>query len=159
MDVVLIILGVILLVVGLIGCFLPVIPGPPIAYLALVLLDFTTPVHFTISQLILWLVLVIAVQVADYFVPTIGVKRFGGTKYGSWGCLLGTLAGIFIFPPWGILIGPFIGALLGELISGQEFRKAIKAGIGAFMGFLFGTILKIMLWGWFVYLFIHALIS
>lgn len=159
MDVVLIILGVILLVVGLMGCFLPVIPGPPLAFLALVILDLTTSVHFTLSQYIIWLVLVLVVQVADYFVPTLGVKKLGGTKYGSWGCLAGTLIGVFLFPPWGILIGPFAGALIGELISGQEFHKAIKAGMGAFLGFLFGTILKIMLWGWFVYQFIHALVS
>ena len=159
MDIFLITLGIILLIIGLIGCFLPVLPGPPIAYLALVVLDFSDQVYFTWGQLIFWLILVIIIQVADYFVPTLGVKKFGGTKYGTWGCLAGTLIGIFIFPPWGILVGPFAGAVIGELLSGKEAKHALKAGLGAFLGFLFGTILKIMLWGWFVYCFIRALVA
>ena len=159
MDVFLIVLGIILLIVGLIGCFLPVVPGPPLAYLALVALDFTGNIYFTWGQLLFWLLLVVIVQVADYVVPTLGVKKFGGSKYSSWGCLLGTLIGIFVFPPWGIIVGPFIGAFLGEVISGKQAQQALKAGMGAFLGFLFGTIFKIMLWGWFVFCFVRALIS
>ena len=159
MDIFLIVLGIILLIAGLIGCFLPILPGPPLAYLALVALDFTDKVYFTWGQLIFWLVLVIIVQVADYFVPTLGVKKFGGSRYGSWGCLIGTLIGVFMFPPWGIIVGPFAGAFAGEMLSGKQARHALKAGFGAFIGFLFGTIFKLMLWGWFVFCFIQALVA
>jgi Uncharacterized protein conserved in bacteria len=158
MDIVLIILGAICLLTGLAGCLLPLLPGPPLAYIGMVFLHFTEKIHFSTTQLIVWLVLVIVVQVADNFIPTLGTKKLGGTKWGTWGCLAGTLLGIFIFPPWGIIIGPFLGAAIGELMGGKETQHAIKAGVGAFMGFLFGTIIKFMLCGWFTFEFIQAIV-
>ncbi len=158
MDIFLIIIGAILLLVGLVGCILPIIPGPPIAYLSIVALHFTDKVSFSAKQLLIWLMLVIIIQVADYFIPMLGVKKLGGTKWGNWGCLIGTLIGVIIFPPWGIVVGPFAGAFIGELLSGKKVDLAFKAGFGAFIGFLFSTILKIALCGWFVFCFIHALI-
>ena len=115
MDILLIIIGSICLLAGLIGCIVPMLPGPPIAYMALVLLHFTDKVQFTITQLLLWLLLVIVIQVLDYFIPMFGVKRFGGTSWGNWGCIIGTFTGLFLFPPWGVIIGPFAGAFIGEL--------------------------------------------
>ena len=115
MDIFLIILGSICLLVGLIGCIVPMLPGPPIAYVALVLLQLTDKVTFTPLQLFFWLLLVVVIQILDYFVPMFGVKRFGGTGWGNWGCIIGTFAGLFLFPPWGVIIGPFAGAFIGEL--------------------------------------------
>lgn len=158
MDVFLIILGCICLLVGMAGCILPMLPGPPLAYIALVLLHFTDKASFTVTQLLVWLLLVIIIQVLDYFIPSLGVKRFGGTKWGKWGCLIGTIAGIFLFPPWGIVIGPFIGAFIGELLGGKETQHALKAGLGAFAGFLLGTVLKVAVCGWFIFCFIRALV-
>lgn len=158
MDILLIILGSICLLVGLAGCILPMLPGPPIAYLALIFLHFTKYADFTLGQLLIWLFLVVVVQVLDYFVPTIGVKRLGGSKWGNWGCIIGTFAGIFLFPPWGIILGPFLGAIIGELLAGKEAGKAFKAGIGAFAGFLVGTVLKVSLCGWFIFCFVRALL-
>ena len=154
MDIFLIIIGCICLLVGMAGCIVPMLPGPPIAYVALVLLHFTDKVDFTATQLLLWLLLVIAIQILDYFIPMFGVKRFGGTKWGKWGCMAGTFAGIFLFPPWGIIIGAFIGELLG----GKETHHALKAGMGAFIGFLFGTVLKVAVCGWFIFCFVRALV-
>lgn len=158
MDIVLIILGILCLIGGFVGCIAPVLPGPPIAYAALVLLHFTERVQFTTSQLVIWFLLVIIVQIADYFIPMIGTKKMGGTKWGIRGCLIGTIAGIFIFPPWGILFGPLAGAILGELLGGKETLHAVRAGLGAFLGFMAGVILKFTVCGIFTYLFIHALI-
>ena len=155
MDIFLIIIGCICLLVGMAGCIVPMLPGPPIAYVALVLLHFTDKVDFTATQLLLWLLLVIAIQILDYFIPMFGVKRFGGTK---WGCMAGTFAGIFLFPPWGIIIGPFAGAFIGELLGGKETHHALKAGMGAFIGFLFGTVLKVAVCGWFIFCFVRALV-
>ena len=159
MDILLIILGAICLLVGLAGCILPMLPGPPIAYIGLFLLHFTSRVQFTLTQLLIWLAAVVIIQVIDYFIPTMGTKRFGGTKWGTWGCLIGTFIGIFIFPPWGILLGPFAGAVIGELLAGKETRHALRAGFGAFLGFMLGVILKFTVCGWFIYVFISSLIS
>ena len=158
MDIFLIIIGCICLLVGMAGCIVPMLPGPPIAYVALVLLHFTDKVDFTATQLLLWLLLVIAIQILDYFIPMFGVKRFGGTKWGKWGCMAGPFAGIFLFPPWGIFIGPFAGAFIGELLGGKETHHALKAGMGAFIGFLFGTVLKVAVCGWFIFCFVRALV-
>ena len=158
MDILLIIIGSICLLAGLIGCIVPMLPGPPIAYMALVLLHFTDKVQFTITQLLLWLLLVIVIQVLDYFIPMFGVKRFGGTSWGNWGCILGTVTGLFLFPPWGVIIGPFAGAFIGELLGGKETHHALKAGFGAFVGFLMGTVLKVAVCGWFIFCFISALV-
>lgn len=158
MEIVLIILGAICLLAGLAGCLLPFLPGPPLAYIGMVLLHFTEKVQFSTTQLIVWLVLVIIVQVADNFIPMLGTKKLGGTKWGTWGCLIGTLVGAILFPPWGIIVGPFAGAVIGELLGGKETQHAIRAGFGAFLGFMFGTIIKFMLCGWFIFEFIRALV-
>ena len=159
MDILLIVLGSLCLLIGLIGCIVPALPGPPIAYGALILLHLTDKVQFTWTQLIIWLVVVIIVQILDYFIPTLGTKKLGGTKWGIWGCFFGTIIGLFVFPPWGVILGPFLGAVIGELLGGKETQEALKAGLGAFLGFMVGTILKFMVCGWFIYVFISALIQ
>ena len=158
MDILLIIIGIILLAIGLVGCLLPIIPGPPIAYISLVLLHLTDKASFSMKQLTICLLLVIILQIVDYIIPTLGVKKMGGGKWGNWGCLFGTLIGVIFFSPWGIIIGPFVGAFLGEALSGKSSHHAFKAGFGAFIGFLFGTILKLILCGWFIFCFFKALI-
>lgn len=158
MDILLIALGAACLLIGLIGCIVPVLPGPPLAFVALVLLHLTDKVQFTITQLIIWLIIVVVVQLIDYFIPTYGTKKLGGTRWGVWGCFFGTLIGLFVFPPWGVILGPFIGAVAGELLAGKATHHALKAGLGAFLGFMAGTLLKFVTCGWFIYVFISALI-
>lgn len=156
MDIFLIAASAVCLIVGLLGCVLPVLPGPPIAYVGLLLLHFTDKVQYSATQLLVWLLLVVIVQVLDYFIPMLGSKYSGGSKWGSWGCFIGTILGLF-FLPWGIIIGPFLGAFIGELIGDKELRQALKSGIGSLLGFLFGTVLKLMLCGYFCYQFIMGL--
>ncbi len=157
MDILLIILGMLCLLAGLAGCFLPVLPGPPVSYAGLLLLHFTDKVHFSTTQLILWALLVVIVQVMDYVTPMLGTKYSGGGICGYWGCIIGTIAGLFIFPPWGILIGPFAGAVIGELLGGKKSAEAFKAGLGAFIGFLFSVVVKVSVCGYFIYCFVAAL--
>ena len=95
MDILLIILGAICLIVGLAGCIAPMLPGPPLSYVGLLLLHFTSQADFTTTELLVWLAIVIAVLLLDYFVPMLGTKYFGGSKWGSWGCVIGTIAGLF----------------------------------------------------------------
>ena len=158
MDLPLIILGMALLVAGLLGCFIPLIPGPPLAYAGLVLLHLTGGVTFTATQLLVWLLLVVAVQILDYFVPMLGSKYTGGSKWGTRGCLVGTLIGLF-FMPWGLLIGPFLGAFIGELLGGNATTRALKSGIGSLLGFLMGTVVKCMVCGYFAWQFIRAMMG
>ena len=156
MDIVLIILGIFCLVGGLAGCILPMLPGPPLAYAGMLLLHFTDQVQFTTPQLLVWLALVAVIQALDYFVPLLGTKYSGGSKWGTRGCLVGTVIGLF-FMPWGLIVGPFAGAFIGELLGGRETVQALKSGFGSLLGFLFGTVVKCILCGYFIWQFVIAL--
>jgi hypothetical protein len=142
MDIFLIILGSILMLVGFIGCALPILPGPPISFLAVLLLNWTERVSFTDDLLWTLALVTAAVTVLDYLVPIYGTKKFGGTKKGVWGSTIGLILGLFFFPPFGIIIGPLLGAFLGELSAGQDSNKALRSAMGSFLGFLTGTLLK-----------------
>ncbi len=150
MDVLLIILSILCLLVGLAGCIVPALPGPPLSYVGLLLLHFTDVVEFSTAQLLIWLVVVVVIQLLDYFVPMLGTKYFGGTKWGSRGCIIGTVIGLF-FMPWGILLGPFLGAFIGELLGGGKAWHALKSGFGSLVGFLIGTVLKCVVCGYFIW--------
>jgi len=151
MDYILLILGIICLIGGLIGCILPALPGPPLSYVGLLLIHFTRWIQFSITELLIALGIVVIVQIIDYFIPIYGTKRMGGTRWGTWGCFIGTIVGLLFFPPWGILIGPFAGAVVGELLGGKEAANALRAGFGALAGFLLGTILKLIVCAWFIF--------
>lgn len=156
MDVVLIILSAVCLVLGLCGCVLPALPGPPVAYVGLVLLHLTDKVQFTTTQLLVWLGIVIIAQILDYFIPMLGTKYTRGSKWGSWGAFVGSIVGLF-FLPWGLLAGPFLGAFIGELLGNKTLSQAFKSGAGSLLGFLFGTILKLVLCSYFIVEFIISL--
>lgn len=158
MDILLIIIGVICLIVAMLGCVLPLLPGPPLAYVGMLLFHFTDRLQFTPVQLVVWAVLVILVQVLDYVIPMLGTKYAGGTKWGNWGCVIGTVVGLF-FPPWGIVLGPFLGAVIGELVGDKKLKDALRSGFGSLVGFLFGTVIKLMLCGYFGWQFIAAFFS
>ena len=150
METLLIILAFACIVLGIIGSVLPVLPGIPLSYGGILILHFTEKVQFTLPFLILWAVIILVVQVLDYYVPIWGTKKFGGSKRGIWGCAIGMVFGLF-FGPWGIVLGPFVGAVAGELTGGKQTRAAIKAGIGSFIGFLLGIISKLIVGGFLLY--------
>ncbi|MDB4583252.1 DUF456 domain-containing protein [Draconibacterium sp.] len=156
-DVVLIVLGSIFIISGILGCVLPIIPGPPLSYVGLLLLHFTEKYSFASKFLIIWAAITIAVYVVDYFIPMWGTKKFGGSKRGIWGSIIGLLIGLFFFPPIGIIIGPFLGAVIGELSAGKDSGTALKSGFGSFMGFLTGTLLKLITSGMMTWYFFKEL--
>ena len=158
MNVFLIIIAGILLIIGLTGCVLPVIPGVPLSYVGILLLHFTENVQFSVTFLIVWAVIVIVVQVLDFYIPVWETKRFGGSRWGTIGSLTGIIVGLF-FAPWGIIIGSFVGAVIGELLSGRASQDALKAGLGAFVGFLLGTVAKLTVSVFLIYCYVEALIS
>lgn len=157
MDIVLIILGAVCLLMGMIGCFVPILPGVPLAYGGLWLLQATERVQFTWRFLIIWGVVVVVVQALDYIVPAWGTKHYGGSKAGIFGSIIGLMIGLFM-GPWGIILGPFAGAILGELIAGKKVGKAIRSGWGSFIGLMTGTVLKVICCGLMAYYFIAELI-
>ena len=142
-DILLIIAGIILLLVAFAGCFLPVLPGPPLAFGALILLHFTTVTD--VPSEVLWSMagLALLVTILDYVVPVWGTRKFGGSKAGERGAIAGVIVGLFL-GPLGIILGPFFGALAGELLSGPPGDKAFRSAIGSFKGFLLGVGLKLM---------------
>lgn len=147
MEFFLLVIAFLLILIGAVGSVLPVLPGPPLAYCGLLILHFSGKDF----RLPLWILLVtgvltLTITILDYVMPAYGTKYFGGSKYGSWGSTIGLIVGVFSswLGPWGILIGPFLGALIGELIYGQSTGKAFQAALGSFLGFLGGTFMKIM---------------
>lgn len=143
MDWIWISLGILLTIAGIAGCILPLIPGPPLSYIALLLLLAVDEQTFPPRFLIIWLLITVIVTMMDYYVPVWGTKKFGGSRKGIWGATIGLIVGIFFFPPFGMIAGPFLGAFFGELIEGKDTRAALRSGFGSFIGFVAGTVMKL----------------
>jgi hypothetical protein len=158
MDYILIGLGIIFMITGIFGCILPLLPGPPLNYIGLLLLHFTAGYQFSNRFLVIWGIVTVVVYALDYVIPVWGTKKFGGSKRGVWGSMIGLIAGMFFFPPFGIIIGPFAGAVIGELTAGKDSKAALKSGFGSFVGFLTGTILKLIASGIMTWYFAKELI-
>ncbi len=159
MDVILLSVSVLLLLAGIAGCLLPVIPGPPLSFLALLLVSFTKYAEFTVNFLIITGIIAVLVTLVDLAVPVWATKKCGGSRYGMWGAGIGIIAGIFFFPPAGLLLGPLAGAITGELIRGTGGRRAVIAGLGSFAGFLLGVGLKLAVSGTLTVYFVRAVFS
>lgn len=144
MEWLLIIIGFVLVLTGIAGSILPLIPGPPVAYAGLLLQQLREDPPFSTQFLLIWAGIVIVSLVLDYLIPIWGTKKFGGTKYGVWGCTLGFLAAFWL-GPWGVIIGPFVGAFVGEMIAQDNSTIALKAAFGSFVGFLMGSFLKLVI--------------
>ena len=143
MDIFLLTLGSVFILLGIIGSFLPVLPGPITGWIGLYLLHLTNAINMNWSFLGITLAIAIFVWGIDYVIPTWGTKKFGGSKYGVRGSMAGLIVGLVFLGPLGIIIGPFLGALIGELIfDTANFNRALKAAFGSFVGFLLSTGLK-----------------
>jgi uncharacterized protein YqgC (DUF456 family) len=159
MTTAIIIFGLILVIVGLIGCFLPFLPGPPLSFLALIALSFAKNWEpFSATFLIIMGILTVIMLILDYIVGAAGAKKFGASKWGIWGSMLGMIVGLFVFPPFGLFIGGFVGALAGELYVGKSGDEALKAGIGVFVGNLVGIGLKVGLCGVMLFFYVKEML-
>jgi uncharacterized protein len=137
---------VVLFVVGMAGAVYPVLPGALAIYAAFIVYGFM--IGFEPFGLWFWLIqttIVAVLMIADYLVSALGVKKFGGTKASVIGSTIGLLVGPFVIPVAGLLIGPFLGAVVGELLVGTELRQAMRAGVGALVGFFSGLVVKVIL--------------
>jgi len=141
MDILYAVAAAVLLAVSFVGCAVPVLPGPALAFSGLLVL---LPSRFAPSAniCIAFGVACAVVLALDYIVPAFGAKKFNCSRWGIFGCAVGTIIGIF-FVPWGVIAGPFLGAVAGELIAGKRFGASLKGGLGAFLGFIFGVALKV----------------
>ena len=146
MEIFLLVIAFLLMLIGIIGCIVPGLPGTPIAYLGLWIAQATERVDFSWQFLLVWGIVMIAVSALDYIVPAWGTKHYGGTKYGVWGSTIGVFVGLF-FGAAGVILGPLVGAVLGEMPSGKALAEALKAGWGSFVGILFGTVIKLICCG------------
>lgn len=155
MDIALLIIGFILMFAGLIGSFLPVLPGPPLSWIGLVLFYLTKPIALDYKFLGITLFIAVLVTVMDYIIPALGTKKFGGTKYGMWGTTIGLIIGLLMPIPLGFLLGALIGAYVGEMLyDSKDTKRALKAAFGSFIGFLSSTFLKFTVTAWFLVIFI-----
>lgn len=150
------ILGFILILAGLVGSFLPVLPGPPISFIGLLIIHFLGGASLSNTILYVYAIFSVVLLILDYYLPVWTTKKCGGSKAGQWGATIGVLLGLFA-GPWGIILGPLVGAYVGELIAGRNNQDAWQSAKGAFLGFLLGTGLKIMLVGAMLWSAIHSI--
>jgi uncharacterized protein YqgC (DUF456 family) len=146
MDIVLLITGLFCCLLGVFGSFLPVLPGPPVSWLGLLLLILTAAVPDDWWLIVITGIVAFVVVALDYWIPVVGTRKFGGSRSGMIGTTIGLLVAI-VFPVLGIagiIIWPFVGAIIGELINKTGRKQALKAAFGSFVGFLTGTFLKFM---------------
>jgi len=144
MSVVGMVIAVIFFTAGIIGTFLPVLPGAPLIWLGMLIYGI-----FVKFNNLSWLfyagqgLAVALVFLIDYLAGVWGVKRYGGSKAAVWGSVLGGLLGIILLGPFGLIFGPFAGAVAGEFYRKSDLNKAFQVGIGTLIGFLGGTVLKL----------------
>ena len=152
MSVTFIILAIVCAIIGIIGSIVPGLPGPPVAWAALLFVHLSAVHPYTMNFLVVMGIVAAVITVLDFIVPVWGTKKMGGTKSGTRGSTIGLIVSVFILPvlgitigPFGILgilAGPFLGAYIGELMANNK-EGAFRAAIGSFVGFLTGTLMKL----------------
>jgi len=158
LDILFTVFAIILLVVGIVGCFVPALPGPPLAWCGLLLAKFSSYNNIQIWLLIVTFAITVGVTIFDYFSPSILTKKAGGSKGSRTGATIGLIIGLFI-GPWGIILGPFVGAFIGEYFSNNhEFKPAIKVAFAALLSFLVSTGIKLCAVFTFIWIYIFSFI-
>lgn len=151
MDVFLIIIAIICAVLAIIGSYVPAVPGPVLGYGALWIAQATSYCNFSKTYLAVMTLATIVVFALDYFLPSLITKKMGASNAASWGAFIGSIVGMFLTPV-GIILGMLLGAFIGEYcFADGNHVKSIKAAIGAFLGFLAGTGVKLILCSWILF--------
>jgi uncharacterized protein YqgC (DUF456 family) len=143
MDLFLLIIGFLMVLLGVLGSFLPILPGPLTGWLGLLIIHFTSVIPMNYIFLGITFGVAMIIWILDYIIPAMGTKHFGGSKYGVYGTTIGLLIGLVSPIPFGILIGAFLGAFIGELLfDRKDTNSAIKASFGSFIGLLASATIK-----------------
>ena len=145
MDILIFVIGIILCLTGIVGSFIPVVPGPITSWFGILILNLTDAVPFNLKFVLITLLAAVLVFLVDFITPIYGVKKLGGSYRGQIGASLGLLIGIFIIGPLGIFLGPLIGALAGEMINNKSLKKSFKPALGSILGTLTGIVIKFCL--------------
>lgn len=145
MEILLYVLGAVALAGGIAGVVLPVLPGSALLVVGAVLVawaeGFTRVSWWTVA---LCGVIAVAIWVVDFAAGVLGAKAFGASRWAVIGAALGLLVGLFLGLP-GIVLGPAVGAIVLEYARDPNFGRAMKAGVGAFLGFVLGSAVKVAL--------------
>ncbi|MGY5848819.1 DUF456 domain-containing protein [Salegentibacter sp. F14] len=157
MDLLFIILGGILIVTGILGSFLPILPGVPVSWLGLLMFYLAPSIPLNYVFLGVTLVIALLIYMLQLVIPAMGTKRYGGSKTGMWGATIGLVIGIFTPIPFGIVIGAFVGAFIGEIIRNSDSRSATRAAFGSFVGLLASTFMEFLVAVVFLLLFIYKI--
>ncbi len=152
METLLIILALVCSIVGILGSILPALPGPPLSYLGLLLLLPCEGANISSTPLWVYGIFLVIVSILDYVAPVWFTNISGGSKQATRGSMIGLVAGLFVFPPWGLIFGPFFGAFIGELMASSSKGKALKVALMSFLGFLLTTGMKIIYGGMLLFL-------
>jgi len=144
MDIFLLIISALFIVSGLIGSVLPILPGPPLSWLGLLILNLTEAVQMSTSTIVITGIIAVIIFLLDYIIPAVGTKKFGGSKAGIIGTSVGLIVGLISPIPGGIILGPFVGAFIGEIINKSNSKLALKAAFGSFLGFIASTFIKLI---------------
>ena len=145
MDLFLLILGLLFCLIGIIGSFLPIIPGPVTSWLGILLLNLTSAVEFNLNFVLITFTVAVSVGILDYIIPILGVKKLGGSRSGQIGTTVGLIVALVILGPIGIIVGPFLGALLGEMSTNKSFQNSLKPAFGSFIGVIAGSVIKFLI--------------
>ena len=145
MDIFLLIVAALFMLLGIIGSFLPILPGPLTSWLGLLIFHLTDVVPMNWTFLIITLVIALTIWLLDYIIPAMGTKKFGGSRAGMIGTTIGLIVGLIAPIPGGIIIGPFLGAFIGEMTNKSDSKTALKAAFGSFLGFLTSTFIKFII--------------
>lgn len=152
MDTLLAICAVLCGILGLLGAILPILPGTVLSFVGLLCAYFTTTSALSEGQLWMWGVISVIIIILDYILPAYFSKLFGGSKAGIWGATIGVVVGMFTMGPLGIILGPFVGAVAGEMLyQKQTLDKAIVVGAGSLLSFFVGTGIKLIAGGFMMY--------
>lgn len=143
MDLFLLFIAFLFSCLGIIGSFLPILPGPLTGWFGLWILHMTEAIPMNKIFLLTTFIFAIIVFLLDYFIPAIGTKKFGGTKFGIYGTTVGMVIGMIMPVPFGIIIGALLGAFIGEFIYNKHnIKRVLKASFGAFVGLITSVTIK-----------------
>ncbi|MCD0455460.1 DUF456 domain-containing protein [Chryseobacterium sp. LC2016-27] len=133
-------LSIVLLILGILGTFLPVLPGLVLSLAGLLIYKYGTDSDLSMLYIWAFVILTLASAILNYIIPAKTNRKYGGTRWGSIGSVVGTIVGIFLPIPLGFLVGMFAGVFIGELLhDSKDMNKALRSTKGAFIGFIYGT--------------------
>ncbi len=159
LEIVLIVIGLLFALVGIVGCIIPAIPGPPLNFVSLIILELAVGSVFSLEFFIIWGIITVVVTILDYVLPLFGAKVYKASSYGIWGSVIGMIVGTIFFPPFGMILGLLVGAIAGELIAGKKSTEALKVGSVTFITSLLMILVKLAASGVMTYYFITKAIE